>query len=172
MRAIRDTIGIALLAASLLGCGGSLNTSGKDGSAPTGACATLGACECMATSDRCAARTEACWCPSECNPNIACICGGGRFLGCEDKAVVAACASELAAVQDKCAGQIPDISYLCNDAVDPNCVSSCLANLKNTGLCSEVDCRFCQLCDCAPPPTTSPFATCIASCSGSQPARL
>ncbi|HEY5448952.1 MAG TPA: hypothetical protein VIQ54_09385, partial [Polyangia bacterium] len=117
MRMNAEPIGIVLLAAALLGCGGSLN-KGPDGST-SGACSTLGACECMAASDRCSARTEACWCPSECNPNIACICGGGKFLGCENKAVAGSCASELSAVQAKCAGQ-PFVQYIANICANPN----------------------------------------------------
>lgn len=165
-----SSIGALLLLS--LGCGGSLNgNKGPDGST-TGQCASLGACECMAASDRCAARAEACWCPSECDPNIACICGGGRFLACEEKAVVASCASELAAVQAKCAGQ-PFVQYiagLCTipttqvDATSPACIAGCLANLENTGSCSEIDCSFCPVCDCAGPTSPSPFSACLASC--------
>src|SRR4051794_31247692 len=83
-------LGLALVVLGWLGCGGSLNGGGDGGAPhptpsdalPGSPCTTLSACECMAAGDRCAARTEACWCPSECNPQIACICGGGQFLGC------------------------------------------------------------------------------------------
>ena len=171
MRNDRKRFGILVVAMALLGCGGSLNSNkGPDGST-TGACSSLGACECMAASDRCTAVTESCWCPSECDPNITCICGGGRFLACQDKDLVAVCADWLTVVQSKCAGQ-PFVQYigdLCNSAVNPHCVSGCLANLSNTGSCSEIDCSFCPVCDCAPPAAQSPFATCLASCRPPPP---
>jgi hypothetical protein len=81
--AMRKTFTGAALVLALLGCGGSLNgNKGPDGST-TAPCSSLGECDCYAASGRCAPRTEACWCPSQCAP-IECICGGGRFLGCED----------------------------------------------------------------------------------------
>lgn len=42
------------------------------------------ACGCRERAD-CQLVTEACWCPSECDPKIACICGGGKFVRCEAK---------------------------------------------------------------------------------------
>jgi len=177
---------------ALAGCGGSLNpnddasggsggfggssrggaggttggggTTGAGGSTPTGPCASLSGCDCLAASDRCTPRSEACWCPTECNGNV-CVCGGGQFLACENKA--GSCASELAAVQTKCAGQsfIQFIGEICSGQ-NATCVAGCLANLKNTGSCSEIDCGFCTVCDCAAPAMPSPFATCLANCSG------
>lgn len=150
----------------LLGCGSSLKSNtGPDGST-TGACGSRGACECMAASNRCTVLAESCWCPSECDSNIRCVCGGGRFLGCEDKALVGSCAAWLTAVQTKCAGQ-PFVQYIgdvCTTTGNPNCISSCLANLNSSGQCSEIDCSFCPVCDCAPLAVQSPFATCVASC--------
>jgi len=164
-------IGLLLLAGGLVGCGGSIKgNSGPDGST-TGACSSLGACECMAASDRCAARTEACWCPSECDPQIVCICGGGRFLACEDKSVSASCTTALAAVQAKCTGQsfVQDIGDLCSSAADPACVAGCLATLNSTGSCSQIDCRFCRLCDCAASVAPNPFAACLQTCAPPLP---
>jgi hypothetical protein len=40
------------------------------------------ACECRERRD-CKMVAEPCWCPSECNPEIVCVCGGGRFQRCE-----------------------------------------------------------------------------------------
>jgi hypothetical protein len=175
-------IGVLLLAFGLFGCGGSIqgNTGPDGGTAhptrpdalPPPPCATMSACECMAAGDRCTARTEACWCPSECNPQIACICGGGQFLGCDDKAVVDSCDSELAAVQAKCANQ-PFVQYIgdfCRfSSRTPACVAGCLAKLEASGSCSEIDCSFCPVCDCAGPATPSPFAACFAACATSLP---
>lgn len=172
MTAHRKRIGLFLAALGLLaGCGGSINgNTGPDGST-TGACASLGACACMAASDRCVGRTEACYCPTECDPNIACICGGGRFLGCEDKAVFAGCTTALATVQAKCTGQafVQYIGGLCSSAADPTCVAGCLATLNNTGSCAEIDCYFCPACDCAPPTTPSPFRACLQTCAPPLP---
>jgi len=126
----------------------------------------------MAASERCVASTEPCWCPSECDPNIACICGGGRFLGCQERTTTTtACSTALAAVQAKCAGQ-PNVQYiggLCTltatsiPAASPTCVAQCLSNLATSGSCSEIDCYFCPNCDCAPP-APSPFRDCLAAC--------
>ena len=167
---------VAWLGALLLGCGGSLSkTGGPDGGTTTIPCSAMGACECMAASDRCAPRTEACWCPSECNPQVACICGGGQFLACDDRAVVTICSEWLTAVQSKCAGQ-PNVQYiggLCTDGFsDPFCTANCLANLKDIGSCAEIDCSFCPVCDCAGPATPTPFAVCLQACRTPQPERL
>jgi hypothetical protein len=128
----------------------------------------MNGCACIAAFDRCTPRSEACWCPTECYPGapIECVCGGGRFLSCGDNMVVAACATELAAVQAKCVGQafVGDLSALCDAAANPTCVTACLANLHNSGSCSEIDCSFCQACDCLSPATPSPFAACLRAC--------
>jgi len=165
MTEARPPVVVLALTAALLGCGGSLNKN--DGGATGTPCSSLGACECMAASDRCVARTESCWCPSECNPQIACICGGGQFLACDEKSVVAICSEWLTAVQSKCAGQ-PFVQYIANICTNANtdatCVAGCLANLRNVGSCSEIDCGFCTVCDCAGPQVPSPFAACLANC--------
>jgi len=173
----RKKVAVLWLGAVLLGCGGSLSkTGGPDGATTTVPCTAMGACECMAASDRCAPRTEACWCPSECDPQIACICGGGKFVACEDRSVIAICSEWLTAVQSKCAGQsfVQYISGLCTETSsgDPLCTANCLANLKDNGSCSEIDCSFCPVCDCAGPVASSPFASCLQACRTPQPARL
>jgi hypothetical protein len=152
------------------GCGGSI--SGPDAGTTTVPCGALGACECMGASDRCTLRTEACWCPSECNPQIECVCGGGQFLFCDDKSVVTVCSDWLTAVQSKCASE-PFVQYIGSICVetraDPICTADCLGNLKDHGSCSEIDCSFCPVCDCAQPATPSPFAACLESCRTSTP---
>jgi len=167
MPASRNTIGMALLAAALFGCGGSLN-KGPDGSTG-GACSTLGACECMAASDRCSARTEACWCPSECSPNIACICGGGRFLACQDKTAAVSCDAQVTRVKSMCAGMgfIDVIDNFCVN--NPTCSAQCLSALTTTQSCAQFGCRFCVACDCAPPVTPNPLADCLRACDPPQP---
>jgi hypothetical protein len=151
------------------GCGSGTLGGGPDGGGPpNGACAALGACGCMAASDRCTARTEACYCPTECNPELVCICGGGRFLACEDKAATTAmaCSTELARVQQACAAQ-PFVNYIAGVCSEPNptCTATCLANL---GSCSEIDCGFCSVCDCAAPAMPSAFAACLSRCRARQ----
>jgi hypothetical protein len=169
-------VALAMAGMALVGCGGSIQANGPDGSTQPGACGSLSECACYQASDRCTLRTESCWCPSVCDSKIACVCGGGRFLGCEDKAATS-CATELAAVQAKCAGQ-PFVQYigdLCTlpptqmAAPSPACVAGCLANLANGGSCSEIDCSFCPVCDCAGPAAPSPFVTCLAACNQPQP---
>lgn len=169
VRAIRNVVTVGFLLVGLVACdSGPRTNGGLDGSA-SGACASLGECDCMAATDRCTPRTEACWCPSICDPNVSCVCGGGRFLGCQDNDLVAVCTGWLTEVQAKCAGRIPDIGTLCSDAPNPFCVAQCLANLKSSGMCSEIDCRFCPTCDCDPPTATSPFADCVAACVTQPP---
>jgi hypothetical protein len=174
MRDGASRIGFLLLVIAVVGCGGSITGNGpmtgqggQGGSTTTIPCAAMGQCECWAASDRCTARTEACWCPSECNAAIDCICGGGRFLACQDRTVAASCTSELAAVQAKCANQsfVQYIGDLCSlSAVTPACVAACLANLNTSGSCAEIDCSFCPVCDCAAPAMPSPFAACLRAC--------
>jgi len=193
MRSFQAFVGVVSLALGFAACGGSLGTNdagggsggssggtagaagsagttGAGGSAP---CAGMTDCECLAASDRCTARSEACWCPSQCFPGspIDCVCGGGRFLGCEDRQIAAACASALASVQTKCAGQ-PFVQYigaLCSAATYPDCVAACLTQLNASGSCTEIDCGFCPVCDCAQPASPSRFAQCLASCNPLPP---
>lgn len=48
-------------------------------------------CEEETTNCGCSNRTECmlvtdgCFCPSECHPEIQCICGGGKFVRCETR---------------------------------------------------------------------------------------
>jgi hypothetical protein len=187
----RKLVGLfALTLAAVIGCGGTITGSGPDGGSggttgmggstgmagTTGTggatttipCSAMNACSCLAAADRCAPRSEACWCPSECYPDapILCVCGGGRFLGCEDQNVVAACTAALSAVQTKCAGQsfVGYIGAVCTSIGNPTCIAGCLQNLHDTGSCAEIDCSFCPVCDCAAPATPSPFAACLQTC--------
>jgi hypothetical protein len=185
MRNELNRLGLFVLLVGVVGCGGSLGnptgaggttgagattgaggTTGTGGSGGAAPCSSLGGCDCLA-SNRCVPRSEACWCPTECYPGapIDCICGGGRFLACEDS-VTAACSSELAAVQAKCADQsfVQYIGELCSSVWNPTCVSACLANLNRSGSCTEIDCSFCPVCDCAAPTKPSAFSTCLQAC--------
>jgi len=182
-------VAFSLLALSLVGCGGTITGSNPDGSTGQGAstgqggatgqggqggstapCSALSECECYMAGDRCTARTEACWCPDACAP-IDCICAGGRFLGCQDNTVVASCTTALTAVETKCAGQsfVEFLDAICSSAGNPTCVAGCLANLAATGSCSEIDCGFCTLCDCAPSTAPNPFRACLQTCAPPLP---
>ena len=178
MRIERNRIGLLLVAIAAVGCGGSLNIGGpvtgrggQGGATTTIPCSAMGECDCIAAQGRCTIRAEACWCPSECAPKVECLCGGGRFLACEDNAIVASCTAELNAVQAKCA-DLPNVQYLadlCTTSGDTACVAACLRNLNIRGACSEIDCRFCAVCDCAAPTTPSPFADCLQACPAPLP---
>ena len=173
----RKLVALSFLALSLLACGGTITSGTPDASTGQGgaggsraACSTLSECDCYRAGDRCAPRTEACWCPDACAP-IECICGGGRFLACEDYTVVASCVAALTAVETKCAGQsfVQYIDTICRSASNPTCVAGCLANLAATGSCAEVDCGFCPVCDCASFTTPNPFRACLATCAPPLP---
>jgi len=177
MRFDRELLVISTLATlALAACGGSITSTTRPDASPspdattpdattTIPCAAMGACECLAASDRCTARTEDCWCPTECHPEIACICGGGRFLACQNRTMpTTACADQVARVQALCAGK-PFVQYLanvCNGG--PVCVAECLAQLQDTTACDQIDCGFCPTCDCAPPAQQSALAACLAGC--------
>jgi hypothetical protein len=68
------------------GSGGPVEGKDAGGGPPNGACEPLGECACYEARDRCELVSESCWCPSVCNPSIACICGGGKFVRCKDRA--------------------------------------------------------------------------------------
>jgi hypothetical protein len=163
-RTVAIVIGFGLVAGCSGGTLGAGADGGQDGSSPNQAlCAPLDECGCWAALDRCTPRTEACWCPDRCAA-VACICGGGKFLGCDGKAPPAtmACGDALAAVQQTCAG-LPFVGLIGDLCSRPNpaCVTDCLTRVAS---CAEIDCSFCTFCDCAPPATPSPFAACLASC--------
>ena len=161
------TLMVGVVVVMAVGCGSGTLGGGPDGGGDpnSAACSSLTACGCLAAGGRCALRTEACYCPSECDPSIACICGGGQFLACEDAIIhptPPTCLLQAQRVQQQCAAQ-PFVNYvddLCRTQTDP-CVTSCLANLAS---CSDIDCRFCPICDCDPPDRANAFAACIEGC--------
>jgi len=167
---MRRNLSLVLTVGALIGCGGSIKGGGgPDGSTQPGACAALGECECYAAGDRCAMRTEACWCPSVCDSKIACVCGGGQFLGCEDKAAATTCDGQLARVQTLCASQ-PFTSFLSGIcSTNPSCVAGCLQQLGTADSCAQIDCSFCTTCDCLPPSPPSALRTCVTACISPPP---
>ena len=167
---VRSRVAAVFLMLALSGCSGNLNgPGGPDAGSevhPTPAlCSSLGACACYAAGERCAMRTEACWCPSECDPNIVCVCGGGQFLGCEDRAPAGTCDAELARVQTLCVGQ-PFVSFLSGlCATNPTCMMGCLQQLGAVDSCTQIDCSFCTACDCLSPSPPSALGVCVNNCS-------
>jgi len=150
----------------LIGCGGSIKgTGGPDGSTPTAACSSLSVCDCWDASDRCQMQTTSCWCPNECNPQIECLCGGGQFIGCEDKTAATGCDAELARVQTLCSAQ-PFTSFLSNIcSSNSTCIAGCLSQLATADTCTQIDCSFCTTCDCLLPSTPSAFRACVDNCN-------
>ena len=158
------------MVAGLLGCGGSINgsgtgTGGQGGATTTISWSAMGACECMAASDRCEGLAEACWCPSECDPNIACICGGGRFIECHNRPPANDCNTQATRVTSMCADRpfVDAIYSLC--VSNPDCMGQCLSALTTAESCAQIDCSFCSAaCDCMLPSTPSALRACVVSC--------
>ena len=162
-------LAVILAVIGAISCGGSIAGSGPDGSTQPVACGSLSECACYEASDRCAMRTESCWCPSVCDTKVVCVCGGGRFLGCEDRAVSSGCDAELARVQALCAGQpfASMIGGLCSS--NPSCIAGCLSQLGSADACTQIDCSFCTACDCLAPSPQSPLRTCVDACNLPSP---
>jgi hypothetical protein len=163
---------MATALAAGIGCGGSIKGGGPGPGGSTqqpGACASLGECDCYAAGNRCTMLTESCWCPSVCDSKIACVCGGGKFLGCEDSTGTTNCDTQLARVQNLCANHpfLNDLSNVC--ASNPTCIGGCLSQLTTVDSCAQIDCSFCTACDCSSPSPPSQLSTCIAGCTAPPP---
>jgi hypothetical protein len=124
---------------------------------PQATCTNLDACACM-KSDACAPITETCYCPyPQCGSNGACICGGGKYLGCAP-AGLATCAGAKAQVAALCPTlKGTTFDSLCAQA-NSACITKCLGDVTS---CSDVFCSFCEACDCA----GDSFSQCVASCT-------
>jgi hypothetical protein len=68
------------MAMLLAGCAGHSGSTPGDAKASS-PCVGLDACACRAAAG-CRAVTQPCYCATECDPAIRCICGGGHFLRC------------------------------------------------------------------------------------------
>jgi hypothetical protein len=156
---------LATALAGLIGCGGSIKGNGPDASNQPVGCATLDECACYAASDRCSMVTESCWCPSVCDSKVACVCGGGKYLGCVNSPGTDSCDAELARVQVLCVGQ-PFVNFLSGIcASNPTCIAGCLSQLGTVDSCAQIDCSFCTTCDCSGPAMPSPLGACVAGCA-------
>ena len=69
----------------LFACGGAEPGAGDTSSALTKKCAELSECECIQRLD-CQPVAEQCYCPyPTCGDQGACLCGGGRYFGWEER---------------------------------------------------------------------------------------
>jgi len=128
---------------------------------PPATCKNLDECACR-SADACAPIAEACYCPfPQCGSNGACICGGGKYLGCAPVGL-STCAGAKAQVASLCPNlKGPTFDGLCNQA-NSACVTKCLGEITT---CSDVSCAFCEACDCA----NDRFTQCVGNCTSTTP---
>jgi hypothetical protein len=120
------------------------------------ACVGLDECACI-KQEGCSVIAQSCYCPfPQCGPNGACICGGGKFIGCAP-ADLSSCTGAKASVAKLC----PDLygatfENLCKQD-NAECITKCL---NDVGSCGDVLCTFCEDCKCM----KDSFSTCIDKC--------
>jgi len=122
------------------------------------ACIGLDECTCRATSG-CGSIAQPCYCPfPTCDRSGACVCGGGKFVGCAPTGL-----GTCAAARDRVASLCPQLSQsslpsVCDSGQSaPECIIKCL---NDVGSCRDVACSFCETCDCA----GDAFYTCLGKC--------
>jgi hypothetical protein len=120
------------------------------------ACVNLDECSCVAASD-CRIISDACYCPFPQCGSGACVCGGGKFIGCAPTNL-SSCADAKTRVGTMCP-QLKGATFdnLCSQA-NTACITKCLNDVTS---CGDVGCAFCEACDCA----TDNFLTCVGKCS-------
>jgi len=120
------------------------------------ACVDLDECRCRAANG-CAFLAESCYCPyPQCGAG-ACVCGGGKFIGCVP-VNLSTCDAAKARVAELCPSlHGPTFDKLCEQS-SATCITKCLGDVTS---CDDVFCTFCEDCKC----TADPFSTCVASCS-------
>lgn len=122
-------------------------------------CTSLDECSCV-SANGCSVIAESCYCPyPKCSQDGACVCGGGKFLGCAPIKV-----STCAAAKARVAGMCPSLSgatfaSLCAQS-ESACTTKCLNDVTS---CSQVSCSFCEGCGCM----ADAFQTCLAKCQAS-----
>ena len=120
------------------------------------ACVDLDECSCMAANN-CRVLSDACYCPFPQCGSGACVCGGGKFLGCAPTNL-ATCADAKARVGTLC----PRLSGATFDNLCSQTNTACTTKCSNdVASCGDVGCAFCEACDCA----TDNFLTCIGKCN-------
>jgi hypothetical protein len=122
-------------------------------------CVDLDECSCL-EANGCSVLSAACWCPfPQCGSNGACVCGGGKFIGCVPLNY-ATCEEAKARVASLCP-QMNGVTWdgLCDQA-DSACIIKCLDQVDS---CTDVHCTFCDTCGCF----TDRFGTCVEQCKSS-----
>lgn len=143
-------------------------------------CAELTECECR-NRVGCLPAAQKCHCPfPQCGPG-ACLCSGGAYFGCIQRAV---CEDLSCSAADNLVG--PDVRGCyhcalasCQDGIrnlirncgfgpaylgalgcdkKPDCIAACMRQLDS---CNAVGCTFCTTCDCG---GSWPFDQCVARC--------
>jgi hypothetical protein len=127
---------------------------------PQAACTRLDECACR-SADGCAPIAEPCYCPfPQCGSEGACICGGGKYLGCAptDVATCSGAKAQLATLCPTLKG--PTFDGLCG-GTNSACVTKCLGEVTS---CSDVFCTFCETCGCA----SDRFTQCLGKCTSAM----
>ena len=132
------------------------------------ACVGLDECTCRATKG-CGPIAQSCYCPfPQCDPSNACVCGGGKFVGCAPVALLT-----CAAARDRVAALCPQLSqtsfhYECeiHEQVASECITKCL---NEVGSCGDIDCSFCDACDCEGDVYYACLGKCQNALDGSTP---
>jgi hypothetical protein len=119
-------------------------------------CVGLDECTCFKTNG-CMSVSEACYCPfPTCSTAGACVCGGGRFLGCAPSNLTT-CAAAQARVSALCPSlKGTTYSGLCQQNASA-CITKCLNEVTS---CSDIACTACDGCDCA----GDRFSACVSVC--------
>jgi hypothetical protein len=121
------------------------------------ACVDLDECACF-QANGCGVVSEACYCPfPQCSSSGACVCGGGKFIGCAPVAL-----TNCTAAKARVAALCPEFSgspfdTLCAPS-DTGCVTKCLNQVT---ACGDMSCYTCRDCKCK----ADPFMTCLDQCT-------
>jgi hypothetical protein len=127
---------------------------------PQATCKDLDECACQRT-EGCAPLVESCYCPyPQCGSNGACVCGGGKYLGCAP-AGLATCSGAKAQLAGLCPTlKGPTFDGLCA-GTNSACITKCLGEVNS---CSDVSCTFCEACDCV----GDRFSLCLGTCTSAM----
>lgn len=108
-------------------------------------CAGFDECRCF-LANGCSVIAESCYCPyPKCSQGGACVCGGGKFVGCAPVGL-GTCAAAKARVAGLCPTLPgPFLDGLCT-GTDSACVTKCLNEVTS---CDDLSCSSCEACRCA-----------------------
>jgi hypothetical protein len=127
------------------------------------ACADLDECACR-NANGCAPIVQLCYCPFPQCGNGACICGGGKFIGCAPVSLgtCATARSRVAALCPELAGT--GFDNLCASSSDGGCITKCLNQVSS---CGDILCSFGLTCD----RVADPYTMCMSACKSALTAR-